>query len=114
MKWPFAALLALGLVGCVESGNFEKEKPMQLAVPTEPNRSPTKPIPREPWTARAKALNADTNENAKSASLMECVSEACKIQCSAGLEKDSRPKWCLYFKEPIDRHASEMQGKSTE
>ena len=56
MKWPFAVLLALGLVGCVESGNFEKEKPMQLAVPTEPNRSPTKPIPREPWTARAKAL----------------------------------------------------------
>ncbi|MGB8746394.1 MAG: hypothetical protein WCD54_10570 [Pseudolabrys sp.] len=55
MKWPFAVLLALGLVGCVESGNFEKEKPMQLAVPTEPNRSPTKPIPREPWTARAKA-----------------------------------------------------------
>jgi septin family protein len=36
---------------------------------------------------------------------MECVSEACKIQCSAGLEKDSRPKWCLYFKEPTtDTH----------
>jgi hypothetical protein len=30
------------------------------------------------------------------------------------LEKGSRPKWCMYFKEPIDRHASEIQGKSIE
>jgi hypothetical protein len=45
---------------------------------------------------------------------MECVSEACKIKCSPDLEKGSRPKWCMYFKDPIDRHAAETQGKSVE
>jgi hypothetical protein len=44
--------------------------------------------------------------------LMGCVSEACKTQCSSGLEKGSRPKWCMYFKKPDDSFASEVQGKS--
>jgi hypothetical protein len=45
---------------------------------------------------------------------MECASEACRLQCSSELAKESRPKWCMYFKEPIDKHASEIQSKSTE
>jgi hypothetical protein len=50
--------------------------------------------------------------------LMECVSAACKTQCASEIEKKFRPKWCIYFKEPIDRHAlgatSDRQRKSAE
>jgi hypothetical protein len=114
MKWLFAVLLALTLTGCAESGNFDREKPIKLAAPIEPVSPATKSIARRPVMARGEASKTRTNESAHSSSLMECVSEACKIQCSPGLEKEFRPKWCMYFKEPIDRHASETQGKSTE
>jgi hypothetical protein len=114
MKGLFAVLLALALAGCAESGNFDREKPIKLAVPTEPALPPTKPVPRNYPLARAEASKTDTNESINNSSLMECASEACRIQCSPGLEKGSRPKWCMYFKEPIDRHASEIQGKSSE
>ena len=33
-------------------------------------------------------------------SLMECVTESCKINCSPNVAKRFRPKWCMYFKEP--------------
>jgi hypothetical protein len=36
---------------------------------------------------------------------MECVSAACKSQCASGTERNSRPKWCMYFKQPADTHA---------
>jgi hypothetical protein len=114
MKGLFAVLLALALAGCAESGNFDREKPIKLAVPTEPALPPAKPVPRNYPLARAEESKTDTNENINNSSLMECASEACRIQCSPGLEKGSRPKWCMYFKEPIDRHASEIQGKSIE
>jgi hypothetical protein len=113
MKWLFAVLLIV-LAGCAESGNFDREKPIKLAVPIEPILPPTKPVPRKSPLARVEASKADANENTTRSSLMECVSEACKGQCSPGLETGSRPKWCMYFKEPIDRHASEIQGKSIE
>jgi hypothetical protein len=114
MKWLFAALLALALAGCAESGNFDGEKPIKLAVSVEPILSATKPLPHKSLPARAETSKTDANESTNSSSLMECVSEACKVKCSPGLEKGSRPKWCMYFKEPIDRHASETQGKSIE
>ena len=34
-------------------------------------------------------------------SLMECVTESCKINCSPNVKKRYRPKWCVYFKEPV-------------
>ena len=114
MKWLFAVLLALALAGCAESRNFDREKPIKLAVPIEPILPPTKPVPRKSQLARAEASKTEANESTNSSSLMECVSEACKIQCSPGLETGSRPKWCMYFKEPIGRHASDIQGKSIE
>jgi hypothetical protein len=114
MKWLFTVLLAFALAGCAESGNFDREKPIKLAVPIEPILPPTKPVPRKPLLARAEASKTYANERTNSSSLMECVSEACKTRCFPGLEKESRPKWCMYFKEPIDRHASEIQRKSTE
>jgi len=114
MKWLFAMLLAFALAGCAESRNFEREKPIKLAAPIEPILSPTKPVLRKSALEKAEASKTNANESTKNSSLMECISEACKIQCSRGLEKESRPKWCMYFKEPIDRHASEIHGKSAE
>ena len=46
--------------------------------------------------------------------LMDCVSEACKNQCSPQLDNRSRPKWCMYFNEPDASHASQVEGKSAE
>jgi hypothetical protein len=48
--------------------------------------------------------------------LMECVSAACKAKCASEAQKQSRPKWCMYFKEPVDRRAlsTTAQSKSTE
>jgi hypothetical protein len=112
MNWPFAALLAVVLAGCAETGNFDQERPVKRAGPVEPIVTPAKPVSPKSSLAKAEASKAETNEH--SALLMRCVSEACKTQCSSGLEKSSRPKWCMYFKEPDDRHASEMPGKSTE
>jgi hypothetical protein len=50
--------------------------------------------------ARAAAPKIDVSaSNGKS--LMECVTQSCKINCSATVAKRFRPKWCVYFKEPI-------------
>jgi hypothetical protein len=114
MKWLSVALLGLALVACAESGNFS-EKPTELAASIEQIAPPTKSIQLVPRPAAAKP-HADERSNISS--LIDCVSDACKIQCSPRVENRSRPKWCAYFKEPIDRHAagdtSEIERKSTE
>jgi hypothetical protein len=33
--------------------------------------------------------------------LMDCVTDSCKINCSANIKKRYRPKWCVHFKEPV-------------
>ena len=114
MKGLFAVLLALALVGCAESGNLDRKKPIKLAAPVEPTLHPAKSIRRESLRARAEASKTDRDERTNSSSLMECVSDACKTQCAPELAKETRPKWCMYFKEPVNRHASEIHRKSTE
>jgi len=114
MKGLFAVLLALALVGCTESGNFDREKPIKLAAPAEPTLHLARSARRQSLGARAEAPKTDGNERTNSSSLMECVSEACKTQCAPGSAKGTRPKWCMYFKESVDRHASEIHRKSTE
>jgi len=114
MKWLFALSLALALAGCAESGNFDREKPLKLATPTQPTSAPATPPAPAHKPAAARVSRADANEGPTSSSLMECGSEACKTQCSASLKKDSKPKWCMYFKEPIDQHASEIHNSGTE
>jgi len=116
MKWLFALSLALILAACAESGNFDREKPLKLATPAQPTpaqptSAPATPPPHKPTAARVS--RADANEGTSSP-LMECGSEACKTQCSPSLKKESRPKWCIYFREPIDRHASEIHDSTTE
>ena len=103
MKWVLATLLALALAGCADSGNLDREKVVDLAAPTEHNLPPTKPVRPKSLTAKAEASKPDA---AKESSLMECVSDACKAQCSPRIEKQSRPKWCMYFKEPNDSPAA--------
>jgi hypothetical protein len=100
MKWVLATLLALALAGCADSGNFDREKPVALVAPTEQVLPPTKP------TALTAKAAASKPEAAKETLLLECVSDACKAQCSLRIEKQSRPKWCLYFKEPVERPAA--------
>jgi hypothetical protein len=103
MKWVLATLLALALAGCADSGSFDREKPVALVAPTEQILPPTKPVRPKALTAKAEASKP---EAAKESSLLECVSDACKAQCSLRIEKQSRPKWCLYFKEPIEQPAA--------
>src|SRR6516164_3872972 len=102
MKWVLAVLLALALAGCADSGSFDRENPVALVAPTE-LLPPTKPVRPKALTAKAVASKP---EAAKESSLLECVSDACKAQCSLRIEKQFRPKWCLYFKEPIERPAA--------
>ena len=117
MKWFLAALFALGLAGCANNRSFDREEPSKLAAPTGRVLSQTKSIPDKSFVARAEASKTDVNESINS-SLMECVSDACKAQCAPGNDKQSRPKWCMYFKEPADGRAlsatSDTQRKSTE
>jgi hypothetical protein len=103
MKGVRATLLALALAGCADSGIFDREKPVELVTPTEQVLPPTKPVRPRARTAKAEASKPDA---AKESSLLECVSDACRVQCSLRIEKQSRPKWCLYFKEPNDSPAA--------
>jgi hypothetical protein len=103
MKGVRATLLALALAGCTDSGLFDREKPVELACPTQQILPPAKPVRPKALTAKPEASKPDA---AKESSLMECVSDACRAQCSVHIEKQSRPKWCVYFKEPIDRPAA--------
>lgn len=104
MKRLLVALFALSLAGCADKGDFARQEPVKLAPPTGHVLSPTKSIPRKSLAARAEA--SDANESTNNASLMECVSAACKTQCAPEIEKQSRPKWCMYFKEPLARPPS--------
>ena len=103
MKWVLATLLALALSGCADSGYSDREKLVELTAPTEQILPPPKPVRPKSPPAEAEASKPDA---AKESSLMECVSDACKAQCSPRIEKQSRPKWCMYFKEPNDRPAA--------
>src|SRR5262245_31835235 len=111
MKWVLATLLALFLAGCADSGSFDRERPVeQLVAPTEQILPPTKSM--RPKSVEAKAAASKPNAT-KQSSLMECVSNACQIQCSAQVEKQSRPKWCSYFKEPTEGPAASTPSDTT-
>ena len=105
MKSLVATLFALGLAACANFGNFDREKTSELVAPTEHVLPQTKAIPPKSFLAKAEASKTDASKSISS-SLMECVSDACKSQCALGNDKQSRPKWCMYFKEPTDRHAA--------
>ena len=113
MKWPLPMLLALAVAGCADRSNVDQEPSITLLAPAGHILSLPKSVSRKSMATGAEASRTHASENTYKSSLMECVSEACKIQCSPALENQSRPKWCMYFKVPIDRHA-EIHGKSGE
>ena len=63
-------------------------RPAKTVVP--PNLSPG---------VRAEALEGSSES--KKPPLVECMSEACKVECSPNVTKQSKPKWCSFFREPI-------------
>ena len=103
MKRLLVALFALSLAGCADKSDFARQKPIKLAAPTGHVLPPIKSMPRKSLAARAEASHANESTNNP---LMECVSAACKAQCAPEIEKKSRPKWCMYFKEPMARPPS--------
>jgi len=105
MKWLLVTLLAVALAGCADRGDVNQQAPITLAGPTGHTLSLAKSVPRTSLAARVEASKTHTGESTYKSSLMECVSEACKAQCVLGMERRSRPKWCMYFKQPIDRRA---------
>jgi hypothetical protein len=94
MKWLFAVLLALALAGCAESGNFDQEKPIKLAVPIEPILPPTKPVPRKSQLARAEASETEANDS--TSNIDECA-RSLQAPMFFGVSKGSRQKK-QYFK----------------
>lgn len=94
VKRLLAATLVLALAGCSGSARYVNQPEPVAVVP------PTKQVvPHNlPPAVRAEApKDADESEGTP---LMECMSEACRVKCSPKAEKQSRPKWCAYFKEP--------------
>jgi hypothetical protein len=112
MNWLLITLLALAVAGCADRSNVDQEN---VAL-TGHILSLTKSNSRKPSAARAEASRTHASEGIYKLSLMECVSAACKAECASGVKKQSRPKWCIYFKEPTDRRAvnATAQRKSTE
>ena len=49
----------------------------------------------------AKAAAPKTDASGGRDKLMDCVTDSCKINCSANIKKRYRPKWCVHFKEPV-------------
>jgi len=93
MKSLLATLFALSLAACADYGNLGRERASDLASPTAPVSSETKSTPHKSLLARAEVPKKEGSE-------MQCVSDACKTQCAPRHEAQSRPKWCMYFKEP--------------
>ncbi len=87
--------ISLALAGCSGSARLTDEpEPVSVAYPTK------QVVPRNvPPAARAEAPKSG-NEGTGTP-LMECMSESCRVKCSATVAKQSKPKWCAYFREPI-------------
>jgi hypothetical protein len=98
MKGMLAAILILALTGCTGS-RFHQEEPT-APIPSSTQHTP-RPVPRNLSPAARAAAPATETDQGNSNSLMECVTESCKINCSPKIAKRFRPKWCVNFKEPI-------------
>jgi hypothetical protein len=85
MKQLLGAILFLALAGCSGSARLmDQPEPVSVA-------HPTKQVPPHnvPLAARAEAPKS-ANES-KGTPLMECMSESCRVKCSATLAKQSKP-----------------------
>lgn len=87
--------LSLALAGCSgNAGLMDQPEAVSVAHPTK------QVVPHYvPPTARAEAPKSAEESNGTQ--LMECMSESCRVNCSATASQQSKPKWCAYFREPI-------------
>ena len=105
-------VIGMAIAGCSDTrSSMDQPKTVSVARPAErfvghdlsPRTvsvaRPTKQIVPHKPSARAEApKSANASEGTP---LMKCMSEACKVACSPTVAKESKPKWCAYFMEPI-------------
>ena len=89
MKRMLAILLFLSLVGLQVALSERVIAAEQLAQYSIRNLSPA-----------ARAAAPPQASDSKGNSLMECVTESCKINCSPTVAPRFRPKWCARFMQP--------------
>lgn len=101
-----AAILVLAVAGCAKDSASSVAPSANEIIPylSPKTASVARParqvVPRNlPPEVRAEALEGASES--KKPPLMECMSDACKVECSPNVTKQSKPKWCSYFKEPI-------------
>jgi hypothetical protein len=95
VKRLLAATLALAVAGCSGSARYINQPEPVVVAP------PTKQVVQYNLPAEVRAEAPKGTDDGKETPLMECMSDACRVKCSPKAEKQSRPKWCAYFKEPI-------------
>lgn len=95
MKQLLRVTLFLALAGCSGSARLMNQpEPVAVAHPTK------QVVPHNlPSEVRAEAPK-DADES-KGTPLMECISESCRVKCSAAVAKQPKPKWCAFFKESM-------------
>ncbi len=105
-------VIGMAIAGCSDTrSSMDQPKTVSVARPAErfvghdlsPRTvsvaRPTKQVVPHKSSAKAEApKNANDNDGTP---LMKCMSEACKVTCSSTAMKESKPKWCAYFMEPI-------------
>lgn len=105
-------VIGMAIAGCSDTrSSMDQPKTASVARPAErfvghdlsPRTvsvaRPAKQIVPHKTSVRAEAPKS-ANES-EGTPLMKCMSEACKATCSPNVAKESRPKWCAYFTEPI-------------
>jgi hypothetical protein len=105
-------VIGMAIAGCSDTrSSMDQPKTVSVARPAErfvghdvsPRTvsvaRPAKQIVPQKPSVRAEAPKS-VNES-EGTPLMKCMSEACRTTCSPTVTKESRPKWCAYFTEPI-------------
>jgi hypothetical protein len=105
-------VIGMAIAGCSDAkSSMDQPKTVSVVPPAErfvghdlsPRTvsvaRPAKQIVSHKTSVRAEALKS-ANESEETP-LMKCMSKACKAECSPNVAKESRPKWCAYFTEPI-------------
>jgi hypothetical protein len=111
VKRLLAATLILAVAGCSKGSdraNFTDEPKTVSLAPSANQTVQTGSVARMAKQSVPRnlspAIKAEAPEGAyesKETPLMDCMSEACRTLCSPEATKQSRPKWCSFFKEAI-------------
>jgi hypothetical protein len=97
-------VLIFAVAGCAKDSASLVAPSANEIIPYNKTASVARPAKKVVPTNLSPEVRAEALEGAsesKKPPLMECMSEACKIECSPNVTKQSKPKWCSFFKEPI-------------